>query len=63
WVQKQEKMYQSLLFSLHDKDEKRLNEVIFKIIRPSNNRWQEIHDVKLEDAGEKRLERIMEENM
>ncbi|MDP3742408.1 MAG: T4 RnlA family RNA ligase [Candidatus Micrarchaeota archaeon] len=63
WVQKQEKKYQSLLFSLHDKDEKRLNEVIFKIIRPANNRWQEIHGVKPEDAGEKRLERIQEENM
>ncbi len=63
WVKKQEKMYQSLLFSLHDKEEKRLNEIIFKIIRPSNNRWSEIHGVKPEDAGEKRLERIVEENL
>lgn len=63
WVQKQERGYQSLLFSLHDKDEKRLNEVIFKILRPNNNRWSEIHGVKPEDAGEKRLERIVEENM
>ena len=63
WVKKQERTYQSLLFSLHDKDEKRLNEVLFKIIRPSNNRYQSVHGISPEDLGEKRLERIVEENL
>lgn len=63
WVQKQTKMYQSLLFALHDNQKKKFDEIIFKIIRPNANRYQSIHQVPSEDQTEERLERIVQENL
>ncbi|MDO8553308.1 MAG: T4 RnlA family RNA ligase [Candidatus Micrarchaeota archaeon] len=63
WVQKQHKEYQSTLFCIHDNDKKRVHDLIFKMIRPDANRYQPIHNVKPEDKGEERLERIRDENL
>ena len=63
WVQKQEKSYHGLLFTMHDRDKEKMTDFIFKMIRPNSNRYQPIHNVAPEDKGEERLERIRDENL
>ncbi len=61
WAQKQE--YKALLFFLYDKNQKKMDQLIFSMIRPTGNRYHPIHGVSEKDTGEERLDRIREENL
>ena len=63
WVQHQEKQYHALLYTYYDQDKKKLDDLIFKMIRPHGNKYQPIHGVSQEDKGEEQLERIRDENL
>ncbi len=63
WAKNQGQFYQSLLFLLHDKNKKKMDDLIFRIIRPDRNRYKPVHQVPSEDFVEERLERIVTENL